>query len=271
MKLKYLSTTALVGFATFLTNPFASRAESGDLDGVGGYDAVNGGTNSGGDSGFGGMSGQDVSSVNTESSVGNFFKGFTPINNEQMQSGSYLAQPIVDFLGVLSGALMTVVIAWTAVQTVVDLLYWSMPPLRGLLSKGSQPQQASGGMGMGGMGGYGMGGGMGGGQQQQSSKLPTCVSDDMVQAMEMSQPHQQGGMGGMGMGGMGGMMGGQQQQQSPKHTLLTYAKKRTFSLILLGVCMVVLFSSILVDTGINIGAFLSKILGIINDGIVSKT
>ena len=63
-------------------------------------------------------------------------------------------------------------------------------------------------------------------------------------------------------GGMGMGMGMQQPQAQPKgkSVALTYFKSRVFSLILFGVCSVVLFSSVLTNCGINVGLLVLKII-----------
>lgn len=273
-KLGYVGTTALVGVSTlFVGKSSRVSAEEGDLDGIEGYDAVEGQVNDG------------VTSVpstggaeSDAGSAGNFFKGWNPVTDDQMAKGSAFAQPVVNLLGNFVGFGLTIVVGWLGVQTVIDLIYWGIPPLRGLLAKqNSTDQQPS-------MGGMGMGMGGSQPQQQSSSKLPVFVSDDMLQSMEAggnvsSQGGMNGGMaGGMGMGGMrGGMgmgMGGMQQQQEPpkrKNILVSYAKKRLLSLVILGVCITVLFSSILLDTGINLGAFVVKIIEFLNGVVVSNT
>ena len=100
----------------------------------------------------------------------------------------------------------------------------------------------------------------------------------MLQAMEEAgNQASQGGMGGgMPMGGgmgmpMGGGMGMQQAPPSRKNVLVTYFKKRLLSIVILGVCATVLFSSLLLDTGINMGEFVLKIISFFNDVVVSNT
>lgn len=242
-----LYTSVTVGVASLMFKNTYVHAEGGELDGIEGYDAVNGATTGSSDGG---------------SSVSNFFKGYNPVTDDQMQQGSYYAQPIVSLLGSTIGFLMALVVGWMGVQTAIDLIYWAIPPLRGVLS--NDQQGSSGSMGMGGM------------QPQQQKRKILTVSDDMTQAIQIGGVGgQQQAMGSMGMGGGfgGGGFGAPQPQQEQKqpHVLATYFKKRLLSLIILGVCMVVLFSSILLDTGINLGAFVVKIMNMFNNVVVSNT
>ena len=245
-----------------------SKASAEDLDSVGGYDAVTGETTTetGGAGGFGG--GDSVSGE--ASNVGGFLKGYNPVTDAQMGQGQYWATPFINFFGNIVGFGTIILVSWIAVQTVIDLIYWGIPPVRGVLAPQNQP---AGGMGMGMQ------------QQRPASKLPIFVSDDMLQAMEQggnvaSQGGMNGGMSmGMGMGGMGmgmnggmGGFGGGMQQEPPKrsHILTAYFKKRLLSVVVLGVCLAVLFSSVLLDTGINLGAFIIKILNMFNDVVISN-
>ena len=82
-----------------------------------------------------------------------------------------------------------------------------------------------------------------------------------------------GGMGmGMGMGGMGEMTNPSMGNMpfSKKNTALTYFKNRALSLILLMVCIGVLASSILTDSGINLAELVMKILSFVNQGLEDK-
>lgn len=266
-KLRYLySTSAVIATLIVFRASRVFAGENNDLDQIGGYDAVTGssGTSSGG----------GTIPSGEPSTVGGFFKGYNPVTADDMKNGQYYAAPFVSFFGTIVGFTMAIVVAWMAVQTAVDLLYWAIPPLRGILAK-QNPTAGNGGMG-----GMGMGGMQ---QRQSSSKLPIFVSDDMLQAMaEGGNVSSQGGInGGMGMGGFGGGMVGfgggmgmnmsMQQQESKPHILTAYFKKRLLSLVIFGVCIAVLFSSALMDTGINLGAFLIKLINFFNTIVVSHT
>ncbi|MEC2463375.1 hypothetical protein P9X10_00490 [Bacillus cereus] len=247
-----------VGVSTaFFMAVFKAQTTFAEYDDVnsGGYDAVNG--SGGGRSSFNG-------GTSTPSEV---FKGYNPVTSEQMEQGRYWASPLTNVLGIGIGVIMSATFAWVFFQTALDLLYWAVPPLRGLLARQNPAMQGGGMMGMQPQ------------QQQSSGRSIVCVSDEMLQAMEEAgNQASQGGMGGgmpMGGGGMGmppmGGMGMQQAPPSRKNVLVTYFKKRILSVVILGVCATVLFSSMLLDTGINMGQFVLKIISYINDVIVSNT
>lgn len=203
------------------------------------------------------------------------FKGHSGVTSENMEQASYIAKPFVDVLGNITGFILLLLVAWQAVQTALDLVYLYIPILRSLLMPSQNPQQGM----MGVIGGI------------------TTVSDDMLKAVElnssnvsqgqvgagpMPQPQsfgmsgQMGGpMGGMQPGGMGmgGPMGGTNPAmgntpQNKKSTIVSYLKNRSVSLIFLAIAIPVLVtSSVLMDTGLNLGAWLIKLLGILNGRI----
>lgn len=220
------------------------------------------------------------SSDNNDSSSGaisDYLNDYTPITNDNMAKASTLASPLANFLGTVAGGIVIVVEAAIVVVTALDLAYIGLPFTRSILNPNYAGAAAQGGgmdMGMGGgfgggygrMGGMGMVGGMSGGQAAPQSGLRRqWVSDEAVQAVQSAQPQQQsGGMGGMGgmMGGFGGM-GGMQQQQQPQPTrsvIATYFKSRVFFIILFTIAAIILTSSILTHSGINLAALLMKLI-----------
>lgn len=258
-KLKYLLASTSFGVLTF--TGFKSNKGVVHANEIDGFDISEYYENGGQDS----ISRTIESTTGEPSTTAGFFKGYNPVTEDNLKTGSYWATPIVDFLGNLVGFGMALIMIWVVVQTVIDLLYWAIPTIRPLL----EPQQS--GALQGGMNGMG-------GAQQQRSKIRITVSDDMTQSLGggvqqggMMQPQGQYGGGGLG-GGLGvGYNTGGQQQQEPKHVLTTYFKKRVLSLIILGVCAAVLLSSLLIDTGINVGAFIVKLINIFNEFVTSNT
>lgn len=234
--------------------------------------------------------------------VSNYFKGYTPITEDNMQKAQEIASPFVNFMGKVAGVIVIGVGAAVIVITGLDLAYIALPPIRSILnpSYDANPGQGAGGMagGYGGMGGYGRGrygmggmmggmGAMGGGQPAQpaehglrrrwvSDEAVFCVSAYAIPAIAQQGGAMSGmgvGMGGMGMGmGMGGMgmgmpgMGGMaQQQQEPMPTKLViveYFKKRVIFMVILAMAIVVLTSSVLTDCGINLAAFVMKLISL---------
>ena len=226
-----------------------------------------------------GSSSSSSDSDDSSGAVSDYLKDYTPITNENMEKASTLASPIANFLGTLAGGILIVVEAAIVVVTALDLAYIGLPFTRSILNPSYAAGGAgmAGGMGMGGFGGgYGRMGGMGsmgGGMQagtQQTGLHRQWVSDEAVKAVMNAQPQQQvgggmGGMGGMG-GGFGGMGmgGGMQPQQAPQNTksvIATYFKRSIFFIVIFTVAAIVLTSSILTDSGINLAQLLMKLIG----------
>lgn len=218
------------------------------------------------------------------------FKHQGGVTKEQMETGQKLGSPLFNVIGISAGCIFSFIVAWQVLQTAVDLLYLYVPFLRGLLSPNQDPQAQGGvlssmttisddmqkalelngsnlnqnAMGAGGMQG-GMGGGMAGGMGMGGMSGGMGMNRGMGMGM--------GGMsGGMGMGGMDGMTNPSMGNMpfSKKNTALTYFKNRALSLILLMVCIGVLASSILTDSGINLAELVMKILSFLNNGLEDK-
>ena len=217
-------------------------------------------------------SSSDSNDDSSSGAISDYLNDYTPITNDNMAKASTLASPIANFLGTVAGGIVIVVEGAIVVVTALDLAYIGLPFTRSILNPnyaGAAAQGGGMGMGMGGGfgGGYGrmgMGGGMPGGQAAPQSGLRRqWVSDEAVQAVQNAQPQQQaGGMGGM-MGGFGGMGGGMQQQQRPQPTrsvIATYFKSRVFFIVIFTIATIILTSSILTHSGINLAALLMKLL-----------
>lgn len=198
----------------------------------------------------------ESNAVEDETGVIDFFKNHQSMTSDQLNKASETISPITNIFGYLMGGIIALTSSAIFLITALDLLYISVPPIRGLLYSGGSSQSM-------GMGGYGMRGGM----QQSSGKTSQWVSDEAVQCSALL-----GGSGGstqsMGMGGYG-MQGGMQQQQSggTKSVILTYLKKRIFFIILFAVCTVILTSSILLGTGVNLAQWGMKLIEILNNSI----
>lgn len=180
---------------------------------------------------------------------------------ENLNEASNMMAPVTNILGRIAGIAVILTIAGVVVITSLDLLYIAIPPLRNILYKPGT-NGAGGAMGMSGaqVGGAG-------------SKKPTqWVSDEAVACAALlggSASATPMGMGGMGaMGGMGGMgaMGGAQQNEgmTTKSVIFTYLKKRVFFLILLGICTIVLTSSAIMGTGVNLANWVLKFITYFN-------
>ena len=192
------------------------------------------------------------------------------MSGQDFAKASTTMAPLTNLIGYAVGIILVLVFAGVFLITALDLLYLAIPPFRNALYKGGQAGGMQGGM----QGGYG-------GMQQQSgvaAKLTQWISDEAVQCASMlgggaqSQPMGGGpGMGGYGMGGYGmqqqGMQQGAQQGAPMKSVIGMYCKKRMFFMVFLAVSALVLTSSILMKTGINLGAWVLKIFNTLNNKI----
>ena len=215
-----------------------------------------------------------------DAEVADIMKGFRPMGAEELAGASQAMSPVVDIIGSAIGIIMVITASGVFLMTALGLLYIVIPPIRGILYKGDiGGAQAGGAMpGMGGygrMGGYGMGGygGMGGapGGAAPSSRHIQWVPDDAIQCVAMITAGQQPQAQSMGMGGYGMGMGGMQQQpQEPmtvKSAIGTYLKLQMKFIVYFGVCFMVLTSSVLLDTGINLGQWIIKLFAMINNNM----
>ena len=172
-----------------------------------------------------------------DNAVSDYLNDYTPITNDNMAKASTLASPIANFLGNLAGFILIVVDGGLVVVTALDLAYIGLPFTRETLTSKKQ-----------------------------------LVSDEAIAVVPKPAPQGMPGQPPMMGGGMNPMMGGgmspmnmpgasNQQPQSTKSVILTYFKKRTLFIILFIVASIVLTSSLLTHSGINIAELLLKLLG----------
>ena len=194
-------------------------------------------------------------------------RGFT---SDQLETASDTLSPITNMIGYLIGAIFVLACAGVFLITALDLLYIAVPPIRNLLYKaGTDGTGAYTGGGM--AGGYGrgmMGMGMAGagGAAGGTNKPTQWVSDEAVQcaALMGGSAQAQNGGGMMGGGMYGGMQGQPQQQMSTKSVIGTYFRKRIFFMILLVLCVIILTSSALLGTGVNLALWGVKLIDMLN-------
>lgn len=225
--------------------------------------------------------------------IGDLLGNHQTMTSEQLGEASKWTAPITNIIGYAMGVIIIITITLVGLITALDLLYIAVPPVRNLLYKagtdgtgaytGGMPAGGMG-MGMGGFGRRGMGMGMGamgaGGASGGTARPHQWVSDEAVACAALLGGSQQAvnmGMGGaMGMGGMGmspmgmGMGGMQQPEQAPmrmKSVLWVYIKKRAVFLVLLMVAVMVLTSSALMGTGVNLAQWVLRIIGLLNGKI----
>ena len=208
--------------------------------------------------------GDNVESRNSSSQdngVADFFKNHQSMTSDQLNKASETISPITNIFGYLMGGVIAFASSALFLITALDLLYIAVPPVRGILYSGGQTQGASMGMG----GGYGGRYGMGMQGSQSTSKGTQWVSDEAVQCSALigGGSTQSMGMGGYGM--QGGMQ--QQQQMGTKSVIMAYFKKRIFFVILFAICTIILTSSILLGTGVNLAQWGMKLIEILNNSI----
>jgi hypothetical protein len=203
----------------------------------------------------------DEGSVSSEDlSVGDFISNHRGMTSEQLSTASQVVSPITNIFGYISGGIVALVMAGIFLITALDLLYISIPPVRPLLYTPGTDGTGAMTAGRGGFGGYG-------GMQQgnQGSRKHQWVSDEAVQCAAMlGGSSGTEGMGMMNRGGMG--YGAQPQSQMSKGSVIkTYLIKRAFFMVLLAVCVIILMSSALLGTGVNLANWGLKILDAIKN------
>ena len=198
--------------------------------------------------------------------VANWIKNQRGMTGEQLEKASNTLSPLTNLCGYLVGGIVCIIFTLVFVITVLDILYITVPPIRGLLYKGNQ----SGGSAQ--VGGYNSGynsgytpfnQGMQQGGQQGLLQSMQWISDEAVQCAMLSGGGQQQAQ----AGGYPGQQAPQQGQMSNKSIIAMYFKKRVFFMILLGICVLVLTSSALLGTSINLAQWLLKIIDMINGNI----
>lgn len=202
--------------------------------------------------------------------VGNWIKGQRGLTGEQLGVASNTLSPLTNAIGYVVGGIVVVIFAGITLVTALDLLYIAIPPVRNLLYKAGTDGTGAytggmpgGGYNRGGMGMMGMGGV--GGAAGGSAKPTQWVSDEAVQCAAL--------MGGSAPNQMGGPMGPGMQQpnaQVNKGSVITaYFKKRAFFLVILAVCVIILTSSALLGTGVNLAQWGIKLINTVN-GYIPK-
>ena len=216
-----------------------------------------------------------------DQAIGNWISQRRGMTAENLATASQTLSPLTNIFGNIVGGIIVLVFAGVFIITALDLLYISFPPVRNILYKGG-PAGGMGAQPMGGgmMGGYGhrgmgmMGGGMmgGGNPGMAAEQRPVqWISDEAIQCAAMLNNGGGAAAAPMGGGMMAGAMAMQQQasgaNMSMKSVIGMYFKKRIVFMILLAICAIVLTSSVLLGTGVNLANWLTKILNSINNNI----
>ena len=215
-----------------------------------------------------GMMGGSVTEDDQE--VGDWISNQSGMTGDQLNEASENLSFVTNFIGYVVGGIVILIFAGLFLITALDLFYITFPPVRNLLYKaGTDGTGAYTGGGM--AGGYGrgmMGMGMAGagGAAGGTNKPTQWVSDEAVQcaALMGGSAQAQNGGGMMGGGMYGGMQGQPQQQMSTKSVIGIYFRKRIFFMILLVLCVIILTSSALLGTGVNLALWGVRLIDMLN-------
>lgn len=190
-------------------------------------------------------------------------------DDESAKQGAESARPLLGFLSFAIGWLLSIMIALVTVSNMLGLFYVavSIGFIRTILSGGMYGNGTGSQSGMNSMG-MGMGGNPNGGAKAQGGWLKgiRVIPAAAIQAVEMAESGERGGPSGNQMGAMmPGSFGGAPQQvggsAKPITPIRYYLQKQALELVALGVAIILLvLSSVLVDTGIAFGNGLSQVL-----------
>lgn len=174
-----------------------------------------------------------------DAAVGDIIRNHRGMTAEQMATASNALSPFTNFCGTVVGGAVAIIYAGVFVITAADLLYISLPPLRPLLLKNQQ--------------------GEGGGLQLISDEALSIVANG-------------GNGGGSSSGGdmMGGGFGAQPQSSGSGKSsskIVAYFKARFVFMIFLVITTMVLTSSVIMGTGVNLAEWGLKLLQSFNDFI----
>ena len=181
------------------------------------------------------------SSLNADdAAIGDIIRNHRGTTAEQMATASNALSPFTNFCGTVVGGAIAFIYAGVFVITAADLLYISLPPLRPLLLKN---------------------------QQGEGSKGFQLISDEALSIVANG-----GNGGGSSSGGdmMGGGFGAQPQSSGSGKSsskIVAYFKARFVFMIFLVITTMVLTSSVIMGTGVNLAEWGLKLLQSFNDFI----
>lgn len=184
--------------------------------------------------------GTGSSSLNADdAAIGDIIRNHRGTTAEQMAAASNTLSPFTNFCGTVVGGAIAIIFAGVFVITVADLFYISLPPLRPLLLKN---------------------------QQGEGSKRQ-LISDEALSIVANG-----GNGGGSSSGGdmMGGSFGAQPQSSGSGKSsskIVAYFKARFLFMIFLVITTMVLTSSVIMGTGVNLAEWGLKLLQSFNDFI----
>lgn len=175
-----------------------------------------------------------------DAAIGDIIRNHRGTTAEQMAIASNTLSPFTNFCGTVVGGAVAIIYAGVFVITAADLLYISLPPLRPLLLKN---------------------------QQGEGSKGLQLISDEALTIVANG-----GNGGGSSSGGdmMGGGFGAQPQSSGSGKSsskIVAYFKARFVFMIFLVITTMVLTSSVIMGTGVNLAEWGLKLLQSFNDFI----
>lgn len=185
--------------------------------------------------------GTGSSSLNADdAAIGDIIRNHRGMTAEQMATASNALSPFTNFCGTVVGGAVAIIYTGVFVITAADLLYISLPPLRPLLLKN---------------------------QQGEGSKGRQLISDEALSIVANG-----GNGGGSSSGGdmMGGGFGAQPQSSGSGKSsskIVAYFKARFLFMIFLVITTMVLTSSVIMGTGVNLAEWGLKLLQSFNDFI----
>lgn len=185
--------------------------------------------------------GTGSSSLNADdAAIGDIIRNHRGTTAKQMATASNALSPFTNFCGTVVGGAIALIYAGVFVITAADLLYISLPPLRPLLLKN---------------------------QQGEGSKGLQLISDEALSIVANG-----GNGGGSSSGGdmMGGGFGAQPQSSGSGKSsskIVAYFKARFVFMIFLVITTMVLTSSVIMGTGVNLAEWGLKLLQSFNDFI----
>ena len=174
--------------------------------------------------------------------MGDFIKNYRGVTSSQLSEADNLISPLTNFLGFVSGILISLATAGIFFITAIDIAYIAIPPVRGLL----YPQGANGGA---------MGGGMGYNNQNNQRKYQ-LISDEAIACTAMMSGGQRGSAMGMQQAG--------QNNQTRGSVIKIYLGKRIIFIIFFAICLLILTSSALLGTGVNLAMWGLKLIDALN-------
>lgn len=188
-----------------------------------------------------GSGGTGSSSLNADdAAIGDIIRNHRGTTAEQMATANNALSPFTNFCGTVVGGAIALIYAGVFVITAADLLYISIPPFRPLLLKN---------------------------QQGEGSKGRQLISDEALTIVANG-----GNGGGSSSGGdmMGGGFGAQPQSSGSGKSsskIVAYFKARFLFMIFLVITTMVLTSSVIMGTGVNLAEWGLKLLQSFNDFI----